>query len=135
MGDITDIRAGIAANLATLKDDAHIDPYQQSRPNLPGIYVVGPSIAYDMSFGDQDATYTVIVRALVQASSDVGGQKLLDRWKSQGGNDSLKTLIESDKQLGGACADLRVESVSQDQVYVFENVEALGAEWSVTVIT
>jgi hypothetical protein len=132
MADIADIRAGLAANLSTVPN-CQISAYQRSQPAVPSIQVVGPEIDYNFAPHAEEMTWTI--RGLVAAVNDEGGQRRLDKWKAGSGSESIRQAVEADKQLGGACDNLHVTGVGRDQIFVYGTVEALGAEWSVTVIT
>jgi hypothetical protein len=132
MANIADIRAGLAANLSTVPN-CQISAYQRSQPSVPSIQVVGPEIDYNFAPHAEEMTWTI--RGLVAAVNDEGGQRRLDKWKAGEGSESIRAAVEADKQLGGACDNLHVTGVGRDQIFVYGTVEALGAEWSVTVIT
>jgi len=131
-----EIREGIAENLSPLGHQ--VSAYELSSPTPPCAYVVGPAIDYDKSFGrgSDDLTFTVVV--LVPFVSDVAAQKEIDEYLE--GDKSIKDLVESDKQLGGAAQDLRVTEVTRPRLYVTDSPQgattppALGREWTVYVI-
>jgi hypothetical protein len=112
MASITDLRNGIANNLATiagLRTSATIP----DQINPPIAVVVPQSITYDTAFartgGDQ---HEFIVTVIVGRVDERSAQNRLDAYCSGTGTGSIKTAIESDKTLGGKaftcrCTDLR----------------------------
>jgi hypothetical protein len=143
MASLEDIRAGIARNLTDRLDLApltgvQISPYMLGSPTLPTVYVMGPDlVTYHRAMSDGLTDWTIIVQAFVTLTSDIGGQRVLDRMLDTSGAASVKAAIEYDKTLGGACQNLQVRSTTGYQQYALASVQGdvLGAQWNVQVLT
>lgn len=143
MADVAAIRAGLIANLAAL-GDMQRSPYLLSDPTPPTVMVDRGPIEYDKTFtgpgatfgearGHDDWTFTVIV--IVGLSDDIGAQMRLDEMVKSHGATSVKALLESDRELGGAVLNLHVTGTSEQRVYRTEpNVAYVGSEWTVVVM-
>lgn len=128
------IREGIAANLAGIGDGYQVSAYVLTNPQPPCAYVKGGPIDYDETFGRGHDAWTWTVYVLVGYASDIGAQMLLDEFRAPAGERSVKALIESDPQLGGAALRAWVTNVSAANEYVIEGQPpALGCEWTVVV--
>ena len=137
MASLADIRAGIAANLATLQG-MNVSAYMQASPTLPMIWVrpsAPDGIEYHRAFADGVENWTMLVQAFVGVSSDIGAQKLLDTLLASSGATSVKAAIESDKTLGGAAQSLIVTTCTGYQEYGRPDGTTtwLGCEWTVVV--
>lgn len=139
MSQSGDIRAGIAANLEPLLISnggpvGQVLPFLPSNPTPPCIYVADDAISYDLANRRGLDQLAFVVVALVSFTTDQAAQESLDELRDPSGSSSIKTLIESDRTLGGACQDLRVTEASKPQLYVRDSGPAsLGAEWTVQV--
>ena len=126
------IRAGIAANLATipgLRTSATIpdDP-------KPPIAIVAPeSISFDTSMGRGLDTYQFTVMCIVGRVSERTAQNTLDAYCDPSGASSVKTAIESNRTLSGACNDLRVVDLRNYGDLVIADITYLAAEFRVAV--
>jgi hypothetical protein len=136
MTTLSAIREGIAANLASLNGNGvQVSAYVLAEPTPPTIQVLPGAIAYDIAMARGVDEYTLTVQALAPLSVDaVNAQLMLDELIDE--PDSIKTLVESDKTLGGAAADLRVTDCSGYQVVSLEGRgPTLFCEWTVVVLT
>lgn len=144
MSGLADIRAGLAANLSTLKTsyrDMQISAYVLSNPTLPTIWVKptpGAVTEYHQAFetmGNPDGrmTWSLTVQAWA-GGVDQATQMLLDELLDTSGSHSVKAAIEADKTLGGAAQDTVVQRCISYQEYQRpDGTLALGAEWIVEV--
>lgn len=133
MASITDLRNGIANNLATisgLRTSATIP----DQINPPIAVVVPQSINYDTAFartgGDQ---HEFIVTVIVGRVDERSAQNRLDAYCSGTGASSIKTAIECDKTLGGKAFSLRVESLRNYTQVSLADATYLAAEFVVQV--
>lgn len=137
MGSIAAIRQGLASNLSS------IPGFQVSayiiNPTLPTIWVrpsPETSIDYHRTMHNGETDWHMQVQAFVGDTTDIGAQKKLDELLENTGESSVFAAIESDRTLGGACDDLKVEGCSGYHEYARpDGSTALGAEWSVLVLT
>ena len=142
---LADIRAGIAANLSTLKTtyrDMQILAYVPANPTLPAIWVKptqGAVTEYHQAFetmGNPEGqfTWSLTVQAFAAGGLSESAQILLDELLDVSGPHSVKAAIEADKTLGGASEGLIVRRCISYQEYQRpDGTLALGAEWLVEV--
>lgn len=144
-GSLAQIRAGLVANLSTLKtsyQDMQISPYILSNPTLPTIWIKptpGAVTEYHQamqSMGNPEGqvTWSLTVEAYVAAGTDASAQIWLDELLSTTGAHSVKAAIEADKTLGGATDDLIVRRCITYQEFQRPTGDlAYGAGWVVEV--
>lgn len=126
------IRAGFVANLASLGIQS--TGYVQGEIMAPTVEVFQGETTYDETFGRGMDTLIVTVRLTVTVTLDVPAQQLLDEYLAPSGAKSVKTLIESDKTLGGAVKGLQVISASGYQLAMHKSGGmALSCDWTVQV--
>jgi hypothetical protein len=130
MALISELRTGLAANLATitgLRTAATVP----DNPNPPIAIILPQGVEYDNTFGRGMNTYTFAVTVIVGRVSERSGQNALDAYVSSTGSSSIKLAIESDKTLNGKAFDLRVtDSRNYGELTVGE-VTYLSAEFTV----
>lgn len=129
---VTQIRSGIAANLATVTA-TQISSYQLSNPTLPALAVFPAGVEYNQAFNRGVEKWTFTVQALVAYTSDVDGQQLLDAYLAPSGSTSVRAAIESDRTLGGVVHALEVTRASGYVLYADAQPPVLGAEWTVDI--
>lgn len=135
MAALADIRAAIAANLTTSLEDIQISPYMLANPTPPGGHVFPAEVLYDQAMGRGLDEWHLTVQLFVALATDIGAQERLDAYLAASGSQSVKAAIESDRTLGGAASDVRVESSSGYHTYLKpDGVGVLGAEWTVRVL-
>jgi hypothetical protein len=133
VANVSDLRTGIAANLATvpgLRTAATVP----DQINPPIAVVMPTSITYDLAFarsgGDE---YEFSVMVIVGRVDERMAQNKLDAYCSGTGVQSIKEAIESNRTLDGTAFDCRVTSLrSYNQVSVAD-VTYLAAEFAVQV--
>jgi hypothetical protein len=132
MASISEIRAGIATNLATisgLRTSAEIP----DNPNPPIAIVSLDSVNYDKAYAKGLVEYNFTVTVIVGRSAEKYAQRALDGYISTGAN-SIKSAIELDKSLGGKAYDCRVASLNSIGSIQLNDNTYLAADFSVTVI-
>jgi hypothetical protein len=133
MPELAEIRAGIAANLAALKG-IQVSAYMLHSPTPPSVHVFPAEVEYDQAMQRGLDKWTLTVQAFVGLVSDVGAQKLLDKYLAPSGAQSVKAVIEADRTLGGAVHDLRVTRSGGYQSFLLEGRgPILAADWSIEV--
>lgn len=128
---LSDIRDGIATNLATisgLRTTAEIP----DNPSPPIAIVQLRSIQYDQAFRKGLAVYTFTVSVIVGRVQEREAQRRLNAYSDNSGASSVKSAIESDKSLGGAAFDVRVESLDNIGSLQLNDATYLGADFTVT---
>jgi len=132
MASISDIRAVIAANLATitgLRTSAEIP----DNPNPPIAIVSLDSVNYDRAYAKGLVEYNFTVTVIVGRSAERIAQRALDTYISTGTN-SIKNAIELDKSLGGKAYDCRVASLNSIGSIQLNDNTYLAADFTVTVL-
>lgn len=132
-GDIVAIRVGLAANLRTI-EGLRASATLTSGVSPPCAQIGEVTTEYDLSMRRGADDLEVKVRVLVGLVTESAAQTRLDRYAKKTGPASVKAALESDRQLGGACDDLRVIRMEGYGVYDYGGVIYLGAEWVVRVI-
>jgi hypothetical protein len=133
MATLAAIREGIAANLQALNGDGvQVSAYVLANPNLPAVQVLPGEVAYDQTFARGIDLYTLKVQAIAPLTVDIEAQRQLDDMIDE--PDSIKTLLEADKTLGGAANDVHVTDCTGYQVVQLEGRgPTLFCEWTVEV--
>jgi hypothetical protein len=130
MASITELRAGIKNNLATISGLRTSD-YQPDSINPPVAIVFPISVDYDDTFARGMQTYTFSVQIVVGRVSERTGQNAIDSFISSTGASSIKLAIESNKTLSGKAFDLRVTDMRNYGELLVGEVNYLSAEFIV----
>ena len=130
MASITELRAGIKTNLATI-NGLRVSDYQPDNINPPVAIVFPVSLNYDETFNRGMQTYTFAVQVIVGRVSERTGQSAIDSYCSSTGANSIKLAIESDKTLAGKAFDLRVTDMRNYGELIVGEVNYLSAEFVV----
>jgi hypothetical protein len=135
MATLSELRAGIATNLATISG-LRTTPTVPDQINPPIAVVMPNTITYDTAFarsgGDE---YEFLVMVIVGRVDERSAQNKLDAYASPSGNGSVKTAIEKDKTLGGKAFSLRVTNLRNYNQVTVGDVTYLSAEWVVQVFS
>lgn len=132
MAAISEIRSGIATNLATITG-LRTSAYVPDDPKPPIAVVMPQGILFDTSFARGLDTMTFTVLVIVGRVSDRNAQNTLDAYCDPLSATSVKKAIESDRTLAGKIDDLRVtEMRNYTSITVSENTY-LSAEFVVSV--
>jgi hypothetical protein len=133
MASISDLRTGIATNLATIQG-LRTSATVPDQINPPIAVVMPSSIEYDLAFarsGGDEYEFTVMV--IVGRVDERMAQNKLDAYCSGSGTQSIKAAIESNKTLGGKAFDCRVTSLRNYNQVSVADVTYLAAEFVVQV--
>ena len=129
---IQTIRQGIAANLSSISG-LRTSAFVPDNPTPPIAVVVPERVDYDAAMHRGLDTYTFKVLVIAQRASERGAQATLDTFCDPTGASSIKTAIESDRTLGGACNDCRVTDLTEYGELSIGETPYLAATFSVTV--
>lgn len=132
MPSISDLRAGLATNLATitgLRTAAEIP----DNPSPPIAIVQLQRVSFDGAFQSGMTTYDFTVSVIVGRAAEREAQRRLDAFASSSGASSIKAAIESNRTLGGECFDLRVSEMSNIGAVLLGEASYLAADFVVTV--
>ena len=130
MASISELRAGIKTNLATITG-LRVSDFQPDNINPPVAIVFPISVNYDDAFARGMQTYTFSVQVIVGRVSERTGQNSIDAYVSSTGSNSIKLAIESDKTLAGRAFDLRVTDMRNYGELLVGEVNYLSAEFVV----
>jgi hypothetical protein len=130
MASISELRAGIKTNLATISG-LRVSDYQPDNINPPVAIVFPISVDYDDTFARGMQTYTFSVQIIVGRVSERSGQNAIDSFISSTGASSIKLAIESNKTLSGKAFDLRVTDMRNYGELLVGEVNYLSAEFIV----
>jgi hypothetical protein len=130
MASITDLRTGIATNLATISG-LRTSPTLPDNPNPPIALVTPISVSFDDVFRRGMQTYTFVVSVIVGRVDERTAQNKLDAFVSSTGSQSIKLAVESDKTLGGNAFDSRVTEMRNYGELTIGDVIYLSAEFTV----
>jgi hypothetical protein len=131
MSSVSAIRAGIAANLASISG-LRVSATMLDAPRPPVAMVFPDSIEFDLNANRGADTFTFVVSVLVGRADDRTAQNRADSFVV--GPSSVKTAIESDRTLGGVADTCRVTSMrNYSQVSIGETLY-LGVDFEVEVV-
>jgi hypothetical protein len=130
MASISELRAGIKTNLATISG-LRVSDFQPDNINPPVAIVFPIGVSYDDTFQRGMQTYTFSVQVIVGRQSERSGQNSIDAYCSSTGASSIKLAIESNKTLGGKAFDLRVTDMRNYGELLVGEVNYLSAEFVV----
>jgi hypothetical protein len=134
---MSDIRAGLAANLRTVQDGTgkpQVNEYRLDSPSPPMLQVTGFDEMTPTAFQAGGYSIGMIVQGFCATVTDKGGQGRLDEWLFPTGTRSVWRAIESDRTLGGKVAALAVTSCEGSQIFTLRNgTEVIGSTWHVQV--
>ena len=105
------LRAGLATNLATITG-LRASAIQPDNPTPPQAIIFPTSITFDRTFKRGLDEYAFTITLIAGRQDARNGQAVMDGYCAPTGTGSIKTAIESDKTLGGACQTLRVTELS-----------------------
>jgi hypothetical protein len=129
---IATIRAGLGTNLRTIPGLRVTETIPDNFS--PPIAVISLSnINYDQAFQRGLTQYNFVVSVIVGRVAEREAQRRLDAYASNG-SASVKAAIESDKSLGTAAYDVRVEEMTNiGAVVLGGDVTYLAADFAVSV--
>jgi hypothetical protein len=132
MATVSQIRDGLAANLATISG-LRTSATVPDNPNPPIAIVEPTSVNYDTTFGRGLDEYLFKITIIAGRADERSGQNKLDGYCNPSGSLSVKTAVESDKTLGGVVQNLRVSGLSTYGSITIAETPYLAAEFAVTV--
>jgi hypothetical protein len=126
------LRAGLATNLATITG-LRANAIQPDNPTPPQAVIFPTSITFDRTFKRGLDEYAFTITLIAGRQDARNGQAIMDGFCAPTGSGSIKTAIESDKTLGGACQTLRVTELSAYGSTSIGDTIYLTADFSVIV--
>jgi hypothetical protein len=131
MASISELRAGLAANLSTLKGLRVVD----TLPDVvnPPMAMIGLNkVVYNRQNNRAMSEYTFQVTVVVGRVSERTAQRALDVLVAPGAG-SIKYAVESDRSLGGMAFDVYVGELSAIGAVNINAIDYYSAEFSVQV--
>ena len=133
MATMTNLRAGLAARLATITG-LRTSATLPDQPTPPQAVVYPDRVSYDNALGRGSDEYTFIIIVIVGRVAERAAQTSLDAYCNPSGATSIKAAIEGDSTLGGNALDCRVTEMRGQGSLTIGDVTYLTAEFVVTVI-
>ena len=133
MASISELRAGLAANLSTISG-LRVSPELPDSVNPPHAVVAFDRVEYHQSFKNGLASYNFTIQLIVSRVEERNAQRYLDGYVSTTGASSVLLAVESDKTLGGKAFDTYVSEMSSyGSINIGDNTY-LAAEFQVQVL-
>ena len=130
MALISDLRTGLATNLATISG-LRTAATMPDNPNPPIAIVIPSTISFDDTFQRGMQTYTFNVLVIVGRADERTAQNKLDAYCASTGASSIKLAVEKDKTLNGKAFDVRLTEMRNYGQIVIGEVTYLSAEFTV----
>ena len=133
MASITELREGIAANLATIPG-LRTAPTIPDNPNPPIAIVQLSRVQYHQDFKRGLTEYNFAVQVVVGRVDERSAQQRLDLYCSSTGDYAIGLAVESDRTLGGKAFDCIVTEMTNYGSVLISDVTYLAAEFNVRVL-
>ena len=128
---ITDIRDGIATNLATisgLRTSAELP----DQPSPPIAVVQLNNVTYDQAFQNGLVLYNFTITVIVGRVAERVAQQRLNAFASTGAG-GIKTALQSDRTLGGYAFDVKLQEMTNIGAITLGEQQYLAAEFAAIV--
>ncbi len=128
---ITDIRDGIATNLATisgLRTSAELP----DQPNPPIAVVQLNNVTYDQAFQGGLVLYNFTITVIVGRVAERVAQQRLNAFASTGAG-GIKAALQSDRTLGGHAFDVKLQEMTNIGAITLGEQQYLAAEFAAIV--
>jgi hypothetical protein len=132
MALISDLRAGIATNLATIAG-LRTGSTIPENVNPPFAIVAPSSMTYHMAMRNGMTTYSFVVTLVVGRADGRSAQNALDAFCSSTGSSSIRVAVESNRTLGGKAFDCVVTGMRNYGSLAIGDNTYLAAEFDLTV--
>jgi hypothetical protein len=129
---IAEIRAGLAANIATISSGLRVAAEIPDNPSPPIAVIALNNVSYDLDFNRGMTLYNFTVTLIVGRVAERDAQRKLDAYAGNGER-SIKTAVESDRQLGGSAFDVRLSEMSTLGALNLGEQTYLAADFAVQV--
>jgi hypothetical protein len=132
MATLSEIRDGIATNLATIVGlrTSGVIPGQV---NPPYAVITPEGIDYHRAFANGFNTYNFTITVVVGQADSRSSQKALDAYCTPSGASSIRSAIESDKTLSGKAFDVMVSEMRNYGSTTIGETTYLAAEFTCAV--
>ena len=128
---IAEIRAGLAANIATISG-LRVAAEIPDNPSPPIAVIALNNISYDLAMARGTTLYNFTVTVIVGRVAERDAQRKLDAYSGDGER-SIKTAVQSDRTLGGSAFDCRLSEMSTLGALNLGEQTYLAADFAVQV--
>jgi len=128
---IAEIRAGLAANIATISG-LRVAAEIPDNPSPPIAVIALNNVSYDLDFNRGMTLYNFTVTLIVGRVAERDAQRKLDAYAGNGER-SIKTAVQSDRTLGGSAFDCRLSEMSTLGALNLGEQTYLAADFAVQV--
>jgi hypothetical protein len=132
MATLSEIRDGIATNLATITG-LRTSGFIPAQVNPPYAVISPDGIDYHRAFANGFSTYNFTITVVVGQADSRSAQNMLDAYCSPSGASSIKSAIESDKTLSGKAFDVMVSEMRNYGSTTIGETTYLAAEFNCAV--
>lgn len=129
---LADIRAGLGANITSQIPGLRVATEIPDNPSPPIAILSLQSVAYDIDFSRGMTIYNMRLTLIVGRVAERDAQRKLDQYTDAGAR-SIKSAVESDRQLNGAAFDVRLSSLDSYGAISLGEATYLAAEYSLQV--
>jgi hypothetical protein len=133
MADISELRQGIANNLATIPG-LRVSATIPDNPSPPIAIVQLNRVQYHQDFKRGMTEYNFAVQVIVGRVDERTAQRNLDSYCSSTGDYAIGLAVESDRTLGGKAFDCIVTEMTNYGSVLISDVTYLAAEFNVRVL-
>lgn len=130
---ITQLRAGLAANLATIPG-LRVSATLPDQVNPPVALISLDKVNYQKSMHRGTTEYLFKITLIVSRQSERNAQNNLDAYCASDGTYSVLNALETDRTLGGVAFDSTMVSLDTYGSVVIGETTYLSAEFSVQVL-
>lgn len=135
MADVTALRQGLAANLATISGLRVKAAIKESiAPPTAVIYPSSTPVEFHQASANGHALFNFEVMVIVGRADAEASQNALDAYISTTGSKSIRAAVELDKTLGGIAFDTIARRVNSYGSTEINNIEYMAATFEVEVI-
>jgi hypothetical protein len=128
---IAAIREGLAVNIASIPN-LRVSAEIPDNPSPPIAVIALNNVSYDLDFNRGMTLYNFTVTLIVGRVAERDAQRKLDAYAGNGER-SIKTAVQSDRQLGGAAFDVRLSEMSTLGALNLGEQTYLAADFAVQV--
>ncbi len=133
MANITDLRNGLATNLARISG-LRVSAELPDNVNPPHAVIAFDRVEYHQAYKNGMANYAFTIQVIVSRVEERNAQRYLDAYVSTEGASSVLLAVEFDKTLGGKAFDTYVSEMSSyGSINIGDNTY-LAAEFQVQVL-
>ena len=133
MASISELRDGLAANIATIPG-LRVSSTIPDNPSPPIAVVQLNRVQYHQDFKRGMTEYNFALQVIVGRVDERTAQRNLDAYCASTGEASISLAVESDRSLGGKAFDCIVTEMTNYGSVLISDVTYLAAEFNVRVL-